>query len=307
MSDAAPQQNSGREIVLVTGLSGSGLSTALAVLEDLGYETIDNLPLFLIDPLLAHEDWQGHPVAIGVDSRTRDFSASSLRSLCARLGLETRCRLLFVDASDEVLLRRFTETRRRHPLADDRPVADGIARDRALLEPLRSAADVVIDTSDLTIHETKRIIAGHFTLATTAGLRVSVVSFSYGRGLPREADLVFDVRFLRNPHYEPELQPLDGRDARVADYVRGDGGFAPFVDHLKSLLGPLLPAYRHEGKAYLTIAFGCTGGRHRSVFLAELIGAWIGDLGLDVTVAHRDAARWRAVPREGGDPLRACA
>jgi RNase adapter protein RapZ len=293
---AAPSQGTvGHEIVLVTGLSGSGLSTALAVLEDLGYDTIDNLPLFLIDPLLANPDWQGHPVAIGIDSRTRDFSASALGDLCARLAQDGRCRLLFVEASDDVLLRRFTETRRRHPLANDRPVADGIARDRALLEPLRSAADVVIDTSDLTNHETKRLVAGHFTLATTAGLRVSVVSFSYGRGLPREADLVFDVRFLRNPHYEAELQPLDGRDARVADYVRDDPGFAGFVAHLQALLEPLLPAYRHEGKAYLTIAFGCTGGRHRSVFLAELFGAWIRDLGLDVTIAHRDAARWQHI------------
>jgi RNase adapter protein RapZ len=290
MNETAP-----REIVLVTGLSGAGLSTALAVLEDLGYDTIDNLPLFLIDPLLAHEDWQGHPVAIGVDSRTRDFSASGLRALAARLASEAHCRLLFVDASDEVLLRRFTETRRRHPLADDRPIADGIARDRALLEPLRSAADVVIDTSELTIHDTKRLVAGHFALATTAGLRVSVVSFSYGRGLPREADLVFDVRFLRNPHYVPELQSLDGRDARVAEYVRADSGFASFVEHLQALLAPLLPAYRHEGKAYLTIAFGCTGGRHRSVFLAELIGGWIRTQGHQVTVAHRDAARWQQI------------
>lgn len=293
------QRHAGREIVLVTGLSGSGLSTALAVLEDLGYDTIDNLPLFLIDPLLANPDWQGHPVAIGIDSRTRDFSASTLADLCQRLALEGHCRLLFVDASDEVLLRRFTETRRRHPLADDRPVADGIARDRALLEPLRSAADVVIDTSDLTTHEMKRLIAGHFALATTTGLRLSVMSFSYGRGLPREADLVFDVRFLRNPHYVPDLQPLDGRDQRVADYVRGDDAYASFEDHLKTLLGPLLPAYRHEGKAYLTIAFGCTGGRHRSVFLAETIGAWIRELGMDVTIAHRDAARWQHIKKTG--------
>jgi UPF0042 nucleotide-binding protein len=200
-------------------------------------------------------------------------------------------RLLVLDATDEVLQRRFTETRRRHPLAVDRPVVDGIAHERAILGPLRDHADVTIDTSDLAMPDFRRIVQGHFRLGAARGLSVFVQSFSFKLGLPREADLVFDVRFLRNPHYDPVLRPMTGRDAPVADYVAADPDFEGFWTRLTALIGPLLPRYAQEGKSYLTIAVGCTGGRHRSVYTTERLGAWLRATGIDVGVAHRDLER----------------
>jgi len=288
-----------RRVVLVTGMSGAGLSVALKALEDLGYEAVDNLRLSLVTALIRQDAGARRPIAVVIDSRTRDFSADSflqhLDELTARPDLDVR--LLFLECSDEVLQRRFTETRRRHPLADDRPVADGIARERTLLAPLADRADVALESTDLSIHDLRRVLAGHFRLDGEPGLQVFVTSFSFRRGLPREADLVFDVRFLVNPHYEPALQPLSGLDAAVARKVAGDPDFPEFFRHLTDLLGPLLPRYNLEGKSYLTIAVGCTGGRHRSVFVAERLAEWLRGRGLRVGLEHRDLER--ATPRPG--------
>jgi len=282
-----------RQVLLVTGLSGAGHTTALKVLEDLGYEAVDNLPLFLLSGLTGNVGGaEIRPMAIGVDSRTRDFTAAALIEHRDRLqadpGLEVR--LFYFDCSDESLRRRFTETRRRHPLALDRPVDDGIRRERQLLGPLREAADLVIDTTDLAIGDLRRLLRGHFGLDHRPAAAITIVSFSYRNGLPREADLVFDVRFLHNPHYDPALRPLTGRDAEVGQFIATDPAFAPFFASLTQLLLPLLPSFEREGKSYLTIAVGCTGGRHRSVFVAERLGAWLAAQDRPAIVRHRDTA-----------------
>jgi UPF0042 nucleotide-binding protein len=276
-------------LVLVTGMSGAGKSLALKTLEDLGYEAVDNLPLSLLGPLVRGGDGR-RPLAIGIDIRTRDFDVASVLSEMDRL-LEDRgvaMRLLFVDCDDDVLCRRFTETRRRHPSATDRPLLDGINHERRLVSPLQGRADVVIDTSFLPPAELRRVLAGHFSLSGSTALVIFVVSFSYRRGLPREADLVFDVRFLANPYYDLALRPLTGKDPRIADYVAADPGFAPFFTSLTALVEPLLPRFAAEGKRYLTIAVGCTGGRHRSVFTAERLAAWLQEKGQRVDLRHRE-------------------
>ncbi|MGP1257115.1 MAG: RNase adapter RapZ [Kiloniellales bacterium] len=275
-------------VVVVTGLSGAGRTTALKLLEDIGYEAIDNLPLNLLGAavLAGHLD---RPVALGADIRNRDFSAQpflqQLDSLIAEPALEVK--LVFMDCADEVLQRRFTETRRRHPLAQERPLADGLAAERTMTAPLKARADLVVDTSNLAVADVRRLMTGHFGLGTS-GLAVFVTSFSFRQGLPREADLVLDVRFLRNPHYVEALRPLTGRDSQVAAYVTSDPVFASFFKNLTALIDPLLPRYEAEGKSYLTIAIGCTGGKHRSVAVAEKLGAWLTAQGRAVTVGHRD-------------------
>lgn len=282
-------------VVLVTGMSGAGKSTALKILEDLGYEAIDNLPLYLLGRLLAPKD-DGPPaarldaVAVDVDIRTRDFGAaaffSEIKPLEAREDLAVK--LLFLDCDDNVLRRRFTETRRRHPLASDRPVTDGIAHERQLMSKLRDNADLVIDSSHLTIPEFQQLVTRHFALDAGPEMAVTVTSFSYRRGLPREADLVFDVRFLANPHYVEDLRPRSGRDDDVAAYIEKDPAFGPFFDSLSAMLVSLLPHYTREGKSYLTVAIGCTGGRHRSVYVAELLTRELGAHGHALSVHHRD-------------------
>lgn len=296
--DNAPTQR-GR-IVLVTGLSGAGMSVALKALEDLGYEAVDNLRLSLVPALIQQADPRRRPLALVIDSRTRDFSAQTfleeLDDLEARDDLDVR--LVFLDCGDEVLQRRFTETRRRHPLAVDRTVPDGIARERSLLFPLKERADITIDTTQLSIHDLRRILSGHFQRDAQATLQVFVTSFSFRLGLPREADLVFDVRFLTNPHYDPALRPLTGLDPAVAARVEGDADYPAFFRNLTDLLRPLLPRYNQEGKSYLTIAIGCTGGKHRSVFVAERLAAWLEGLGIRVNLSHRELNRLGA--RSGG-------
>jgi RNase adapter protein RapZ len=277
-------------MVLVTGLSGAGMSTALKALEDQGYEAIDNLPLTFVETVAEVEALAGRPLAVGVDARTRDFGAGRLLTLIENMQQrrDLRVSLLFLDADDDVLLRRFTETRRRHPLALDRPVIDGIRTERLLLEPVRRAADLIIDTSRNSIHDTRRLVSAQYALADAPTTRVFVVSFSFREGLPREADMVFDARFLRNPHYEPDLQAQTGRDSAVARFVEADPDFCIFLDGIKTLLMPLLPRYASEGKAYLTVAIGCTGGRHRSVLTAERLAAWIAQQGYTVGLRHRE-------------------
>ena len=286
----APQR-----ILLVTGLSGAGKSTVLRTLEDAGWEVVDNLPLSLLDHLLSRPLAMGHskerrPLAIGIDSRTRDFDAQCVvDQIKAWPGdhqhdpVET----LFLDCSSAELLRRYSETRRRHPLAPDRPATDGIAAERALMGPLRRWADHVIDTTDSDTPRLQQQIRERFGTADAAP-HLHVTSFGFARGLPRNADMVFDVRFLRNPHWVDELRPLTGRDQAVAAYVAGDEAYEDALVRIEGLLLALLPRYRKEGKSYVSVAFGCTGGRHRSVHCAERVAERLRGAGFSPTLEHRD-------------------
>ncbi len=283
-----------RPFVLVTGLSGAGRMTALNALEDMGYVAVDNMPLPLLGDLMrstiSGTGSVAPPLAFGVDTRTFGFDAQELvrRVRKLRLRADLDAKLLFLVCDTEVLQRRYTESRRPHPLAPDRPVMDGIVEERRQIGWMRDIADLVVDTSSLSPHALKQLLAGHFALGPRVGTRLSVMSFSFRRGLPREADLVFDARFLKNPHYEPALKPLTGRDPAVAAYVATDPDYKSFVGHLQGLIGPLLPRFDAEGKSYLTIAIGCTGGRHRSVALAEGLADWLRGAGRSVTLSHRD-------------------
>lgn len=289
MSD--PAHLAARPVVLVTGLSGAGKASILRTLEDLGFETVDNPPLPILEELVG--DGSG-PIAIGVDARSRGFDAAAVRHAIDRLRLRTdiQVTLVFATAEDAVLLRRFSETRRRHPLAPGGPmgsrVSIGIAQEAALLAPLRDAADLVVDTSDLPLPDLRGLIERRFRPAGAAGLDITVISFGYPKGLPREAELVFDMRFLRNPHYDPALRPMTGKDAPVAAFVEADPDFAPFWARMTGLLDLLLPRYVAEGKKYLTVAIGCTGGKHRSVLVAERLAAHLVAGGWRSDVIHRD-------------------
>lgn len=277
-------------VLLVTGMSGAGKTSALKTLEDIGYEAVDNIPLFLLSSLVAPVKRVQRPIAIGVDIRTRDFGVEAflkeLDHLVTESGAEVK--VLFMDCDDDELRRRYAETRHRHPLALDRPVSDGIQHERRLVSGLRDRADVMLDTTGLGPGDLKRILQGHFNLDDEQKPAVFVTSFSYRQGLPREADLVFDVRFLANPHYDPRLKELTGKDRKVAEYIARDEGFETFFEALTNLLAALLPRYAAEGKSYLTIAVGCTGGRHRSVFVAEKLAAWLEDRKRPVRLRHRD-------------------
>jgi UPF0042 nucleotide-binding protein len=280
-----------RPVVLVTGLSGAGRASILRHLEDLGFETVDNPPLDLLEELVGDGD---QPLAAGVDTRSRGFDSDQVLLTLARLRLrpDIAVTLVYVTAEDAVLLRRFSETRRRHPLAPGGSlgsrVADGIAREQALMAPLRDAADMVVDTSDLPLPALRQMIERRFRREGTPGLLIHVQSFAFPRGLPREADLVFDVRFLRNPHYVPALKPQTGRDAAVTAYVEADPDFQGFWGRLVGFVDPLLPRYVAEGKKYLTVALGCTGGRHRSVLVAERLADHLRTLGWRADVTHRE-------------------
>jgi UPF0042 nucleotide-binding protein len=297
---AEPPRPEGEEerqrILLVTGMSGAGKTTALKALEDLGYEAIDHVPLSLLGRLVRPDRVVGQlPVALGIGVRTRDFGVE--RAICeveslVEAGLAD-VKLVFLDCDNDALRRRYTETRHRHPLAGGRPVSDGIAIEREMIAPLRARADLVIDTTNLSPGTLKRIVDGHFAIGAASGLSVFVTSFSFRLGLPKDADLVFDVRFLANPHYDPELQAMSGLQAPVARFIRRDEGLKPFMETLAGLMRPLLPRYAAEGKSYLTIAVGCTGGRHRSVFIAEELGQWLQDEGFPVYLHHRDLNRTR--------------
>jgi UPF0042 nucleotide-binding protein len=277
-------------IVLVTGMSGAGRTTALKGLEDLGFEAVDNLPATLLGHLVRSGDRVERDVAIGIDCRTRGFDPQRLsKQLAERTSARSsNLTLLFLDCEDEILRRRFTETRRRHPLGPDLPVTDGIARERLLMAPLRERADLVIDTSQLPLARLRQLIVGHFGEQAVGQPTLSVVSFAYRNGLPREADLVFDVRFLANPHYVDELRPLTGLDPAVRAYVEADPAYTLLMDRLDGLVLPLLPFYQREGKSYLTIAFGCTGGRHRSIVVAERFAERLRDSGWLVSLWHRE-------------------
>ncbi len=285
-------QDAKRPVIMLTGMSGAGLSTSLKVLEDLGYEAVDNLRLGLVAQWVEGAQ-AGKALAVAIDTRNAHFSAEEVLRVYETLKRQEalRPRLVFLECADDALQRRFTETRRRHPLALDRPVTDGIQKERALLGGLRGEADHVIDTSALSIHELRRLIVGHYRLESEIGLALYVMSFSYRQGLPREADLVFDVRFLANPHWDPSLRSQTGLEPDVAAYIQKDEDYEGFINRLTGLLFPLLPRYQREGKNYLTIAIGCTGGRHRSVFVAEQIATAIASKGYIVGIGHRDLDR----------------
>ena len=289
LPEGLPVAVSRGRVLLVTGMSGAGRSTALKTLEDMGYEAFDNLPLSLVSALIESAAADAPAIAVGADVRTRGFAIGSmLGTLDEVVGRTARkLQVIFVDCDDELLERRYTETRRPHPFAGDRPVIDGIRLERGVVASLRDRADLVIDTSDLNAAELKRLLTGHFS-QKNIGVRVFVTSFAYRYGLPRNADLVFDVRFLDNPHYVPELRWLTGRDLAVATRIEQDPGFLPFFSRLLSLLEPLLPRYEKEGKTYLTIGIGCTGGRHRSVYVAERLVAELRAAGSRVELSHRD-------------------
>jgi len=293
MSDTLSSPTPKRRIVLVSGMSGAGLLTALKMFEDLGYESVDNLRLSLVPALVADATTAQRHLAIAIDTRNASFTVNDLLRVDKALSSnpELDVSLLFLDCSNETLQRRFTETRRRHPLAFDRPVMDGIIAERKILWTLKNEADLVIDTSETSVHDLRRLIAGHYRFDNAAGLTLYITSFSYRHGVPREADLVFDTRFLANPHWEPTLRPLNGLDKDVAEYIRRDPGFVDFMKHLSDLLLPLLPRYQHEEKSYLTIAIGCSGGRHRSVMVTEELATIFKANGFIVSTGHRDLDR----------------
>jgi UPF0042 nucleotide-binding protein len=282
-----------QEIALVTGPAGAGRTTAIRALEDLGFEAIDNLPLSLMPRLLSGPP-VGRALVVGVDPRTRDFSVERVREVVEEIAADPTCRLtlVYVDCSEEVLLRRYAETRRRHPSSPRETPLVGIERDKRVMEPLLRRADILIDTTDMTPHDLRAEMARHFDrVATTADLAVTVQSFSYKRGLPRSADMVLDCRFLRNPHWDPDLRPLDGRDPAVAAHVASDPNWSAFFDRIVDLARLLLPACSAEGKSYFNLALGCTGGRHRSVAMAEALGKALAAEGWQVSIRHRDLER----------------
>ena len=275
------------ELLIVTGLSGAGMSSTLKALEDFNFEAFDNFPLALLEPLVKNSKGNDGHLAVGVDSRTRGFNSDAVLKAAS----QSHAKLLFLTCDENILRRRFTETRRRHPLAKDRPVIDGIRRERRMLWDLQSKADIVLDTSELSIHDLRRILEGYFGQRKKGRLTLSLKSFGYKYGIPREADIVMDARFLKNPHWDKKLKPKTGLDKKVATYIESDKAYAPFLKSLKAMLKPLLPRYAEEGKTYLTIAIGCTGGRHRSVHVVETLSEWLKDMGYDAHIEHRDIGR----------------
>jgi UPF0042 nucleotide-binding protein len=278
--------------VLVTGPSGAGRSTAVRALEDLGFEVIDNLPLSLL-PRLAKGPPLERPLALGLDVRNRDFQAEALARMPERLAqaFGEPAEILFLEASDAALLRRFSETRRPHPLSPDGAPETGIAMERALLAPIRGRADFVIDTTDLSPHDLRAAVERWFAPPGGRPLSVSIESFSYKRGLPPGLDIAMDCRFLRNPHWDETLRPLDGRAPEVAAYVAEDPRYEVFLEQLRTLILTLLPAYRDEGKSHLAIGLGCTGGQHRSVTVAETLAQALAEAGWRVSKRHRELER----------------
>lgn len=280
-----------RQLLLVTGLAGAGKSTTLAVLEDLGWETIDNFPVRMLKRLVTMPDEARGPLAIGFDSRTRGFVPADIIALMKDLAARPDIALtfLFLDCAGGELERRFNETRRRHPMADGRPVQEGIAAERELLEPLRRWAEVMIDTTAMSSNDLQTRIRELFDPASEeAGVTITLSSFGFARGMPPLADLVFDMRFLDNPHWVPELREQTGQDAAVGAHIERDPAFAEAFERMRDLLLMLLPRYARQGKPYVHIAFGCTGGRHRSVFTTERMAQALRTAGFSPTVRHRN-------------------
>ncbi|HEX6310575.1 MAG TPA: RNase adapter RapZ [Acidimicrobiia bacterium] len=291
----SPEPDTGLDVTIITGMSGAGRSAAADVLEDLGFFVIDNLPPALIAKVAELGRGKNDPgrFALVVDTRSGEFMHELDAALAALRESGAHTRILFLDASDDVLVRRYDATRRRHPLEETDRVSESIARERELLEGLKGQADVVVDTSDLNVHELRDRLRDLFgdTERPDSNLQTSIVSFGYKHGLPLDVDLVFDCRFLPNPHWVEELRPLVGTDPKVRSYVMRQPESADFLAELERLFALLLPAYVREGKAYLSIGVGCTGGHHRSVVIAEELAKVLGRLGFDARVHHRDAER----------------
>ena len=298
-SPAPPRQR----LLLVTGLLGAGKTTALKVLEDLGWEVIDNFPVRLLGRLIDSADAPASdmPLAIGFDSRTRGFDPNKVIALVKKLAGRSDLEIttLFLDCAGTELERRYNETRRRHPLAQDLPAASGIAAERELMEPLRRWADLVISTTQFTSNDLQQAVRERFGDAGAQGMTVSVTSFGFAREMPPIADLVFDMRFLDNPHWDPVLRPQTGQDAAVADQIRQDPAWSEAFARIRDLILLLLPRYQAQGKAYVNIAFGCTGGRHRSVFSAEQMAAALAAAGYNPSVLHRNLSARAADLVEG--------
>jgi UPF0042 nucleotide-binding protein len=279
-------------IILVTGPSGAGRSTAIKVLEDIGFETIDNMPLSLLPALLSSKP-DGRQIALGVDIRTRDFSVGTVLDLHDEIkrteGFEST--ILFLDCETDTLVRRYSETRRRHPLTPDETPTLGIEQEKKILSKLRKSADVLIDTTSLSPHDLKAELKNWYDKTEASQLAITIHSFSYKRGVPRGIDMVFDCRFLNNPYWDKSLRILDGKDKRVADYIKADPRFDEFYDRINGLCEFLLPAYNDEGKAHFSIGLGCTGGQHRSVCVTEILGKSLADSGWRVSIRHRELER----------------
>jgi RNase adapter protein RapZ len=276
-------------LLLVTGMSGAGKSTVLDALEDMGWDTVDNLPADLLQSFVhGGGECRVVPVAVGMDARSRGFDARALSQLIRSIeGVEPE--ILYLDCAGGELIRRYDETRRRHPLAPDRPAEDGIARERDVTAPLRGAADSVLDTTDFTPAELRDELHRRYGGDSDEPV-VTIASFAFARGISRTADLVFDLRFIPNPHWVEELRPLTGADQPVLDYLRGDPSWSETMDRIESLLIDWIPRYWAAGKSYVTVAFGCTGGRHRSVAAAIEIAERLRDSGFSPNVRHRDLA-----------------
>jgi UPF0042 nucleotide-binding protein len=291
----APVIGSGPQVVILTGVSGSGKSTALRALEDAGFYCVDNLPILFLEKLLelsGHTAGEVSRIALVVDARDGRFLAEAPRIIQEVRSKGTDVQVLFLEASDESLVRRYSETRRRHPLAGESgTVPDGIAAERRALAELKSIADEVVDSTTLNVHELKRLVTRRFAAGDGARLGVTLVSFGFRFGIPSHADMVLDVRFLPNPFFVPELKPLPGTDPRVAQYVLEQPDAKAFLERLLDLYGFLLPRYRAEGKSYLTIAIGCTGGKHRSVAIAAALAERLEGGGQPVRLWHRDVEK----------------
>lgn len=287
-----PASQTRTKIVLVTGPSGAGRSTAINVFEDLGFETIDSMPLALMPRLLTGPP-VGRSLALGIDVRTRDFTPSKVLDLLDIIAesADYDGSLLFLDSTVETLLRRYSETRRRHPLAPDETPSKGIEQEKQLLAPLRERAQTLIETSDFTPHDLKAEIGKLFGGDHAETLAVSVQSFSYKRGVPRGVDMVMDCRFLRNPHWQESLRSKTGLDREVKDYVFADGRYQSFMEQLEAMVLLLLPAYQQEGKAHFSIGLGCTGGQHRSVTITEELSNALANKGWQVSIQHRELER----------------
>ncbi len=317
---AEPKPDERQRVLLVTGVLGAGKTTALHALEDLGWEVIDNFPIRLLERLIDSPDRTvglqssddraagddradlHAPLAIGFDSRTRGFNPHLIIELVKRLSLRDDLQIttLYLDCSAEELQRRYNETRRRHPLAADMPVSAGIAAERDLMEPLRRWADIVVNTTAFSSNLLSHAIREQFTPDQGQAMTVTVTSFVFARGMPPVADYIFDMRLLDNPHWDPQLRPQTGRDPEVGAFVRRDPAFADAFARIRDLLLTVLPRFRVQGKAYVTIAFGCTGGRHRSVFVAEEIALALREAGFSPTLLHRNLASRAADLVEGG-------
>lgn len=286
-----------QRVVLVSGPSGAGRTTAINVLEDFGFEAIDNLPISLV-PRLLDGPARDTPLALGLDARNRDFSVTALISLIENLSVrnDLAFEILYLDCAPEQIIRRYSETRRRHPLSPDMDPLSGVTTERDLMEPIRFRADILIDTTETSPHDLKAELKRWYAKSPDEVLTVSLQSFSYKRGTPRGIDIMFDARFLSNPHWEPSLRALDGRDEAVQLYVAQDLRYVEFIDKIEDLINFLIPAHQEEGKSHLSIGIGCTGGQHRSVTIVEKLSQSLANAGWHVSKRHRELERRDSAP-----------